>query len=144
MKLFLDSSAFAKRFVEESGSQDVEKLCSQATELGLSVLCVPEIISALNRRLRETLLTQQEYTRVKQRLSQDVRDAEIINLTPDVIQRCIEILEMNTLRTMDALHVACAMAWEVDLFVSSDHRQVAAARAAGLKTKEIRTATRPS
>jgi predicted nucleic acid-binding protein len=62
MKLFLDSSAFAKRFVEESGSQDIEKLCSQATALGLSVLCVPEIISALNRRLREKTLTQQDYT----------------------------------------------------------------------------------
>jgi hypothetical protein len=37
MKLFLDSSAFAKRFVEEPGSQDVEILCSQATELCLSV-----------------------------------------------------------------------------------------------------------
>jgi hypothetical protein len=35
MKLFLDSSAFAKRFVEEPGSLEVETLCSQATELGL-------------------------------------------------------------------------------------------------------------
>ncbi len=137
MKLFLDSSAFAKRFVEESGSQDVEKLCSQATELGLSVICVPEIISALNRRLREKSLTRQEYARAKQRLSQDVRDAVIINLTPDVIQSSIGILETNPLRTMDALHIACAMAWEVDLFISSDHRQITAAITAGLRTKRI-------
>jgi predicted nucleic acid-binding protein len=137
MKLFLDSSAFAKRFVEESGSQDVEKLCSQATELGLSVICVPEIISALNRRLREKSLTQQEYVRVKQRLSQDVRDAVIINLTPDVMHSSIEVLEKTRVRTMDAIHVACAMAWEADLFASSDYRQITAARAAGLKTKRI-------
>ncbi|HBA83007.1 MAG TPA: VapC toxin family PIN domain ribonuclease [Verrucomicrobia bacterium] len=137
MKLFLDSSAFAKRFVEETGSQEVERFCSQATELGLSVICVPEIISALNRRLREKSLTRQDYAHAKQRLSQEVRDAIIINLTPEVIQSSIGILETNLLRTMDALHIACAMAWEVDLFVSSDHRQIIAARTAGLKTNQI-------
>jgi len=137
MKLFLDSSAFAKRFIEESGSQQVENLCSQATELCLSVICVPEIISALNRRLRERNLTRQDYARAKQRLSQDVRDTVIINLTPDVIQSSIEVLETTPARTMDALHIACAMAWESDLFASSDHRQIAAARTAGLRTKQI-------
>ena len=137
MKLYLDSSAFAKRFVEESGSQEVEQLCSQTTELGLSVICVPEIISALTRRLRERNLTRQEYARAKQRLSQDVRDTVIINLTPDVIQSCIEVLQTTPVRTMDALHIACATAWEADLFASSDHRQIAAARAAGLKTRQL-------
>lgn len=137
MKLFLDSSAFAKRFVEEAGSQQVEVLCSQATELCLSVICVPEIISALNRRLRERSLTRQEYTHAKLRLSQEVGDTVIINLTPDVIRASIEVLETTSVRTMDALHIACAMAWEADLFVSSDHRQITAARTAGLRTKQI-------
>jgi len=56
MKTFLDSSAFAKRFVDETGSDKVEETCAQASELGLSVICVPEIISALNRRRRERSL----------------------------------------------------------------------------------------
>ena len=137
MKLFLDSSAFAKRFVEEPGSQEVEILCSQATELCLSVICVPEIISALNRRLREKSLTRREYAQAKQRLSQDVRDAVIINLTPDVIHSSIEVLETTPVRTMDALHIACALAWGADLFASADHRQLSAAKTVGLKTKQL-------
>ncbi len=137
MKLFLDSSAFAKRFIDESGSQEVESLCSQADELCLSVICVPEIISALNRRLREKSLTCQDYTQAKLRLSQDVRDSVIINLTPDIIQSSIEVLETSPVRTMDALHIACALAWDTDLFATADHRQTAAARAMGLKTKHI-------
>lgn len=137
MKLFLDSSAFAKRFVDEPGSQQVEDLCAQATELCLSVLCVPEIISALNRRLREKILTRQEYTRAKQRLSQDVRDTVIINLAPEVIQSSIHVLEASPVRTMDALHIACVMEWHADLFASSDHRQISAARSAGLRTKQL-------
>lgn len=137
MKLFLDSSAFAKRFVEEPGSQEVEILCSQATELCLSVICLPEIISALNRRLREKSLTRRGYVQAKQRLSEDVRDTIVINLTPDVVHTSIEILETTPVRTMDALHIACAAAWSADLFASSDHRQIAAAKMVGLKTKQV-------
>lgn len=137
MKLFLDSSAFAKRFVEEPGSQDVELLCSQATELCLSVICVPEIISALNRRLREKSLTRRAYTQAKQRLAEDVRDTVVVNLTSDVVKTSIEILETTPVRTMDALHVACAVAWYADLFASADHRQIAAAKTMGLKTKQL-------
>ena len=137
MKLFLDSSAFAKRFVEEPGSQEVETLCSQATELCLSVICVPEIISALNRRLREKSLSRRGYTLAKQHLAQDVRDTVVIHLTPEVIHTSIEILETTPVRTMDALHVACAVAWGADVFASADHRQIAAAKTVGLKTKQV-------
>jgi predicted nucleic acid-binding protein len=83
--MFLDSSALAKRYVEETGSAAVDDLCVQATELAVSVICVPEIISALNRRLRERRLTHEEYVAAKQFLSADVRDIVVINLVPAVI-----------------------------------------------------------
>ena len=37
----------------------------------------------------------------------------------------------------DALHVACALHWEAELFVSADKRQADAARKAGLHTKWV-------
>ena len=63
MRVFLDSSSFAKRFVEEPGSEQVEEICAEATELGLSVLCVPETVSALNRRRRERTPLEVDMTR---------------------------------------------------------------------------------
>ena len=137
MKLFLDSSAFAKRFVEEAGSEKVEALCARATELGLSVICVPEIVSALNRRLRERVVTSTQYVQAKRRLLDDVRDADIIHLTPTVIGSAIGILEESPVRAMDALHVACALEWGAELFASSDTQQLHAARRAGLTTQRI-------
>ncbi len=137
MKAFLDSSSFAKRFIEERGSERVEALCARASELGLSVLGVPEIISALARRLRERLLTQVQYHTAKKRLLEDVRDADIVQLTPTVLGSAIRVLEASPVRAMDALHIACALEWEADIFVSSDERQLAAARRAGLKTQQI-------
>lgn len=137
MKTFLDSSAFAKRFVEEAGSDKVEQTCAQASELGLSVICVPEIISALNRRLRERSLTDVQYETAKNQLLEDVRDADIINLAVPVLSSAINVLETNPVRAMDALHIACALEWGAELFVSSDLKQIRAARRAGLRTHEV-------
>jgi len=135
MRTCFDSSAFAKRSIEEAGSAKVESICSRATELGLSVLCVPEILSALNRRRREGNLTAAQYRQAKQRLIADVRDADIIQLTPSVIATSIEVLEAGPLRGMDALHIAGAIEWGAELFVSADKAQLKAAKKAGLKVQ---------
>ena len=135
MKLYLDSSAFAKRFVEESGSDRVETLCGQASDLGLSVLCVPEIVSSLNRRRREHALTHAQCNEARERLLEDVRDADIIDLTPSVIASAIKVIETSPVRALDALHVACALEWGAELFASSEKQQLAAAKRAGLKTQ---------
>lgn len=137
MKTFFDSSAFAKRYVEEPGSQAVETLCTAATELALSVVCIPEIISALNRRVRERSLSARQYEAAKDNLSEDIRDVAVINLTPDVISTCTAILEASPVRAMDALHVACAVQWGAELFVSADKRQVSAAKRAGLQARLV-------
>lgn len=137
MKTYLDSSAFAKRFVEEAGSDKVEDICDETSELGLSAICVPEIVSALNRRKRERSLTTDQYAKAKQRLFDDVRDADIINLTVPVVGSAIAILESNPVRAMDALHIACALEWGAQLFVSSDKKQLKAARCSGLKTQHV-------
>ncbi|MBI2441206.1 MAG: type II toxin-antitoxin system VapC family toxin [Lentisphaerae bacterium] len=137
MKAYLDSSSFAKRLIDEAGSDKAEATCTAATALGLSVLCVPEIISALNRRRRERMLTPDEYASAKRRLLEDVRDADMINLTASVIGSSINILEASPVRALDALHIACALEWGADLFVSSDKRQLAAAKRAGLETKKV-------
>lgn len=137
MKTFFDSSAFAKRYVDELGSEAAESLCAAATELALSVVCIPEIISALNRRVRERRLSPRQYEVAKENMSADIRDAAIVNLTPQVITTCTTVLEASPVRAMDALHVACAVQWGAELFVSADKRQVAAAKRAGLRTRLV-------
>ncbi len=142
MKTLFDSSAFAKRYVEESGSKTVDEICQHTTMLALSVLCVPEIISALNRRVRENALSRQDYLAAKSQLSADIADAVVIELTPTVITRAIMLMESSDLRTMDAMHVACALEWGAELFVSADERQVRAARKSGLTTTFISSGQR--
>jgi predicted nucleic acid-binding protein len=137
VKTFFDSSAFAKRYVEEIGSQLVDDICLNAKIVSLSVICAPEILSALNRRVREKSLSLQGYFTIKQHLSDDIRDAVIVNLLPEVIATSTKLLEASPLRAMDALHVACALVWGAELFVSSDKQQITAAKKAGLKIKFV-------
>jgi predicted nucleic acid-binding protein len=137
VKTFFDASAFAKRYVEEKGSQLVDDICLKSEEVSISVICVPEIISALNRLVREKRLSRRNYMTIKQHLSDDVRDAVIVNLIPEVIVTSTRLLEASPLRAMDALHIACALVWGAELFVSSDKQQNTAARKAGLKTRFV-------
>ena len=137
MRAVLDSSSLAKRYVEEAGSADVEDILSGTSELGLCILCMPEITSALNRLRREEALTASAYQQAKAALVADMRQVTILRLTPSVITRSVKLLETNVLRAMDSLHVACAMEWGADLFVSSDRRQFAAAQRAGLSSRFV-------
>jgi predicted nucleic acid-binding protein len=137
MKTLFDSSAFAKRYINERGSQEVYDICQATTTLALSVICLPEILSALNRLMREKCLSDREYHIAKNRLAEDVEDAVIINLTPSVISTTTFLLENNALRAMDAIHLACALEWKAELFVSSDERQIKAAKKAGLHIQYI-------
>lgn len=56
-----------------------------ATDVALSVLCVPEIVSALNRRVRERVVSARQYEQARHWLYQDVHDATIINLTQRLV-----------------------------------------------------------
>ncbi len=137
MKTVFDSSSFAKRYIAEAGSDEVDEICQSTTNLGLCILCVPEIVSALNRRVREGSLPQSGYKQAKAQLVADVGDATLLHLTPTVISSAIQLLENNSLRTLDALHVACGLAWQADLFVTADRRQHVAAQGAGLNCRLV-------
>jgi len=137
MNVFFDSSALVKRYVEEHGSPEVESILQKASGLGVSIICYPEIISALCRLKRERILSVHNYTSLRAALLADLEDATICIIAPAVIKHSVVLLESNTLRAMDSLHIGCALVWNSDLFVSADIRQIAAAKRAGLKTKRV-------
>lgn len=137
MKVFLDTSAFAKRYVAEQGLDKVMTLCQQADTLVVSVICLPELISTLSRLLREKKLTKTDYRKLKGNAMADLADMDICQITPAILATVVSLLESNPLRAMDAIHVGSALAVEPDIFVSADKRQLAAARKAGLKIADV-------
>ena len=137
MKVFLDTSAFAKRYVAERGSEKVLALCQQADSLVVSVICLPELVSTLSRLVREKKIVKAAYLKLKGDAMADLRDIDVCQITPEVLAAVVALLESHPLRAMDAFHVACALACTPDVFVSADHRQLSVARKAGLRIADV-------
>ena len=137
MKAFLDTSAFAKRYVAEQGSERVLAVCQKADSLVVSVICLPELIATLSRLVREKKLASVAYRKLKGDAMADLADVDICQITSEVLASVVSLLESQPLRAMVALHVACALACEPDVFVSADRRQLSAASDAGLKVIDV-------
>ncbi len=141
MNLFLDTSAFAKRYVAEAGSEKVLSLCANADRLSVSALCLPEFVSTLSRLAREAKMSKANYRLLKGRALADLAEADVVAIDAAVIAQSVSLLESYPLRTLDALHVASALAIDVTTgatkFVSADQRQLSAARQAGLNVVSV-------
>ncbi len=137
MRLFFDTSALAKRYIAEPGTETVLERCREAREVILSVICAPELISTFNRLRREHKLSDEQYRTMKKDIAADLVQATIVPLTEAVLEKTIAALQKAPLRTLDALHVAAALESSSDLFVSADRRQCKAAREMGLNVEEI-------
>ncbi|MGA2642014.1 MAG: type II toxin-antitoxin system VapC family toxin [Spirochaetia bacterium] len=137
MRVFLDSSALAKKYIAEKGSERILALWQEAEDISLSILCVPEVLTACNRLRREKKLNQKEYQAIKGDFFRDVEDANLINVVPTIIEGAVNCLEGGTMRTLDAIHVASAMSIGSELFVTSDPRQAEGARAMKLQTELV-------
>ncbi|MBI4406131.1 MAG: type II toxin-antitoxin system VapC family toxin [Deltaproteobacteria bacterium] len=138
MRIFLDTSALAKRYVKESGSEKVHSKCQKAREIVLSILCVPEMLSAFNRLRRQQALSIRQYDDLKTALSEDIAQATVLGLEHAVLSQAILCLETEPLRTLDAIHIATAKEARIDLFISADRKQCKAATALGLKTEFVK------
>ncbi len=137
MRVFFDTSAFVKRYVSEAGTDVVLEWCDRATEIGLSGIALPEIISAFCRLHREARITDTQYRQLKSLLLADIEDAAVCDLTPAVLGQAVSSLETSVLRGMDAIHIGSAVVLQADVFVSADARQLEAAARAGLRVEAV-------
>ena len=108
------SSAFAKRYIDEQGSDDVLSWCERASELTLSVIAVPELVSAFCRLRREGRVNDELYSELKEHLMADIADTPICDTSRDVVRNAIAALEAHPLRAIDAIHLGAALACAAD------------------------------
>ena len=137
VRVFFDTSAFVKRYVSEPGTDTVLQWCDRASEIILSGIALPEVISSFCRLQREGKITSTQYRQLKSLLMADIEDIAICDLTAVVLARSIVSLEKNVLRAMDAIHIGSALAMGAEIFVSADKRQLEAAANSGLRVEPV-------
>lgn len=134
---YVDTSTLVKRYVREDGSVRARALLKRLRVLS-SVLLPIETLAALRRRRSTGDLSERDFTGILADVQRDRQRWELVELTQQVLVRAEDLLHAESLRTLDALHIASALELERALgeklpFLTSDVRQRTAAQRAGLQ-----------
>jgi predicted nucleic acid-binding protein len=143
MPAYVDTSALVKRYVAEVGSSWVRRLLASPAQYVIytSTLAQAEVISALQRRVREGHLEMAAAQRLTRRVTVHFTQRyQVIAITQTVVDQACLVLQVHPLRASDAIHLAGALtirriAHEQGLpppsFVGADDALLAAATAEG-------------
>jgi hypothetical protein len=135
--LYLDTSALAKIYVQESNSDALDAALTGRRDLLISELAFTELTSALARRLREGQVDATVGRRIYQQLLRDVRAGEyrLLDLTSATHREAERLLltlgRHVPLRAADSLHLAAAALADARALVTYDRQMHAAALALG-------------
>ena len=137
MKAFFDSSSLVKKYILEKGSDKIADMISKTEVKIISSICFPEMVSTLSRLKREKRITSDQYNRLIAFIVDDLKNFNVCEIRTPIIRKAVFLLETFTLKTLDALQIACAIEARSEIFISSDHHQIKIAHQAGLKIEEI-------
>ena len=139
---YADTSALAKRYIIESGSQWViqwiEPEAGNSTVI--SKLTFVEMRSVLARRVRERFLNSTQANLLWTDFTAHViSEYMLVSVDDRVIQRAEILIVRHSLRTLDAIQLSSALEAKLLLsnpltFVSADNNLLTAAAAEGLAT----------
>ena len=137
MAVYLDTSALAKWYLNESRSEDFAAFMAQAADPVISRLVVLEMRCLLARRRRSGHLDRELEARVFAELEADVAAGHLL-LRPVEDEHVvaavglIERLQPIALRTLDALHLAIAATWALPQLATADRVMAEAAERLGM------------
>jgi uncharacterized protein len=140
---YIDTSALAKRYIDEAGSEDVDAFLGRWPRVLISRLVVVEFRCVLQRR-RHTAEIDPAYERAAMAdFADDVRSGyfQIEPLTDRhavVAHDLVGQLSDYSLRTLDALHLAIAQGAGVMVLATADRAMAHAAEALGIRTVTFR------
>lgn len=133
---YFDTSALVKNYVREAGSSRLRALLGRYGFLSSAITPI-ELQSALQRRLRQRDIPLPHYDAILSQVTNDRSYWQLVEAIPLVLHRAEQLTKTESVRTLDAIHIASAMVVQESFpapipFVSADERQIAAARSCGL------------
>ena len=138
MILYLDTSALAKLYVAEEGSQLIQQSLEKALVVATCEIAYVEMRSALARRRREHLLSPTAWRRTVGAFDRDWANFFLVNVGRQLLRHAAATAERYNLRAYDALHLAASLALKAQtkeqiVFACWDNALAGAARAARLE-----------
>lgn len=120
MIAYIDSSLFLKLLFDERGTLQAQMLWDSDPVLISSRLLRIEARATLARGKLDGRITQQKAKVVTKTFDDLWARLTVVEISEQVAESACEIAESTRLRSLDAIHLASAMAVSADLFGSSD------------------------
>jgi uncharacterized protein len=139
---YFDTSALAKRYVDEPGRREVLQLLRR-NECVTSAVLPLELRSGLRRRVAEGSIDAARLPAILKHVAADRPYWTLVEVGTDVLADAETLVAAHPIRTLDAIHIASAQLFAVRVsmpgltFVSADKRQTETACAVGLVVRHI-------
>jgi predicted nucleic acid-binding protein len=117
---YIDSSLFLKLLFDEEGTSQAQMLWDSDPVLISSRLLRIEARATLARGKMDGRITSQKSKIIVQTFDDLWARLTVVEISEQVAESACEIAESTRLRSLDAIHLASAMAVSADLFGSSD------------------------
>jgi predicted nucleic acid-binding protein len=132
---YFDTSALIKLYVKEPGSEAVSTLVTETGSVATAKVAFVEVHAGLARRRRAGDLSVAGHARTCRQFEEQWRTYVRLDLRDDILVQARELVQRHPLRSLDAIHLASALALRAALgqevrFVAADGRLV---KAAGLE-----------
>jgi len=136
--IYFDTSALAKWYINEKGSNEVEQLIMDRGPVAASDLTVVEMRSLLARRRREKHINSSLEIEIFSTFQEDIRRKTILchPLPFGLATAAVHLLNQfsdSSLATLDALHLALAKEIGTEILATADRIMADAAEAMGLE-----------
>ena len=136
--IYFDTSALAKWYINEQGSDEVEEFIRDQGPVAASDLTVVEMRSLLARRRREKHFNSSLENEIFSTFQEDIRRKTILchPMPVGLASAAVHLLNQfsdASLATLDALHLALAREIGAEILATADQVMADAAEALGLE-----------
>ncbi len=138
MNLYADSSAMIKKYVRESGSEQVVAYFDQYPIIATAALTQGEMASAMSKAIRLGWVDQSEISIAWQDFLSHWPAYLRLPISAGIVERAASMAWRHSLRAYDAVHLASALAWkdisgDDVIFACYDNNLLKAAQKEGLQ-----------
>ncbi len=149
MKTYIDSSALIPIYVPEAFSPRAQRQVRAARQVPFTPLHGLEVRNAFHLLCGRGIISTAELRSVLGWLEDDLAAHRLARVPVDfasLFARAEELVSAHAARllcrSLDVLHVACALQLECTRFVTADHRQLALAKTVGMTGVDIKRGAR--
>jgi predicted nucleic acid-binding protein len=145
VRTYIDSSVLVAVYVPERFSNAARQTVRAVQQVPFTLLHELEVPNAFELLVGRGAISREECRAVHAQLQEDLDSQRLVRVPVDldrVFTTAIDLSRTNTAkalaRSLDLLHVAAARVMMCSAFASADDRQLAVAKATGLKVVDIK------